>query len=319
MSRAADNLTQERIQQLLAAVGVEAQEDAGHNVDALEYNWREPHFFSKDQLERLDGFAERVAQSCTEKFTQLYHSDFNVTITLVKQHFASDLKVSDESQRDCYLAFNADPDQPFGLVGIPYRTAIFWATQLLGDTKSAEDADRDLSQLEESLLFDIACGVVQAFSDSYALCDLHPGSEIVRNQMPIELDGTEELLKITFSVEKTDLERSSEAYFLVLCNKLRPVVAQDIQTSEALSAQDISNAMLNHIQDLPVSVTAQLAHATSSFQEIMNLQVGDILLLDKEVDEPTELIVEGKTVLRGRPAQSDGQYAVVITELCNAK
>ena len=319
MSSAADSLTKDKIQQLLAAVGVESEEDTRHNMDALEYNWREPHFLSKDQLGRLDSFAQEVAQNCTEKFTQLYHSDFNVTITLATQHFANELIASNHSPGDCYLAFNSDPDQPFGLVGIPYQTAIVWATQLLGDTKSAENADRELSQLEESLLFDIACGVVKAFSDSCDNYDLHPGSEIVGDQMPLELDGTEELCKIAFSVENIDLEKSSEAYFLVLCDKLRPVVGQEVQTSEDFSAQDISKAMLSHIQDIPVSITAQLAHALSSFQEIMSLQVGDILLLDKRVNEPIELIAEGKTILRGRPARSDGKHAVVITELCNTK
>lgn len=319
MSDAADNLTKEKIQQLIAAVGVESEEDTRHNIDALEYNWHQPHFFSKDQLRKLDNFTEKVAQSCTEKFTQLYHSDFNVTITLTTQHFANELIASNNNQSDCYLTFNSDTDQPFGLVGIPYQTAIVWATQLLGDTNSVENSDRDLSQLEESLLFDIACGVVKAFSDSYDNYDLHPGSEIVKGQMPIELDGTEELCKITFSVKKADLEKSSEAYFLFPCDKLRSVTGQKVQTSEDFSAQDISKAMLSHIQDMPVSVTVQLAHAMLSFQEIMSLQADDILLLDKRVNEPTELIVEGKVILRGRPAKSEGKHAVVITELCNTK
>lgn len=44
----------------------------------------------------------------------------------------------------------------------------------------------------------------------------------------------------------------------------------------------------------------------------MNLQVNDMLLLDKSVDEPIELIVEGKAVFSGRPAKSGGKYAAVI-------
>jgi flagellar motor switch protein FliM len=46
----------------------------------------------------------------------------------------------------------------------------------------------------------------------------------------------------------------------------------------------------------------------------MGLRPGDILLLDKKVDEPVELIIQGQTFFRGRPAKSAGRYAVVITE-----
>ncbi|MHC4498092.1 MAG: FliM/FliN family flagellar motor switch protein, partial [Planctomycetota bacterium] len=62
-----------------------------------------------------------------------------------------------------------------------------------------------------------------------------------------------------------------------------------------------------------VSVTAQLASALVPFEQILNLRVGDVLLLEKEVGEPVELIVEGLTVVCGQPARSAGKYAVAVT------
>jgi len=312
------NLGREKIQQILASIGSQKANESD-KVEAAEYNWHQPHYFSSNQLEKLDAFTEKVAQSCAEKFVQLYNSDFNVTITSTTQHFADELIASDSNQGDCYLNFSSVPDQPFGLVGIPDQTAIVWTTQLLGDTNSVENSDRDLSQLEQSLLFDIACGVVKAFSNSCENYDLHPGSEIVRNQIPIELNGTEELCKITFSVEKADSENSYEAYFLILCDKLKPVVGQNVQAGEDSSSETIAKAMLGHVHKLPVSVTAQLASTVLTLEEIMSLNVDDILLLEKSVTEPAELIAEGQTILRGQPAKSDGNHAVVITELCSKK
>ena len=77
--------------------------------------------------------------------------------------------------------------------------------------------------------------------------------------------------------------------------------------------------MLDHVHKTPVSITAQLASAKLTFEEIMSLQVNDVLLLDKSVNEPAELIVEKQTIFRGQPAKSDGNHAVVITELCDTK
>ncbi len=312
------NLNREKMQQIIASIGSQKVDDSD-KVEATEYNWHQPHCFSSDQLKELDNFTAKVAQACAEKFAQLYNGDFNVTITSTTQHFANEFTVSNDPQSDYYLAFGTGQDQPFGLVGMPGQTAIAWATQLLGDTKSAENSDRDLSQLEQSLLFDIAFSVVKALSDSCDNYDLHPSSKIVRGQMPIELEDTEELCKITFNVKKSDSENPSEAYFLILSDKLKPIVGQKIQSSKEFSAEDIAKAMLSYVYKLPTSITAQLASAVLTFEEIMSLQVDDILLLDKKANELVELIVEGQTILRGRPAKSDGKYAVVITNLCGAE
>ena len=311
------NLGREKIQQVLASVGSQKTDDSD-KVEAVEYNWHQPNYFSSKQLEKLDSFTEKVAQNWARKFTQLYHNDFNVAVVSTTQHFADEFITGNDAQGDYYLALGAE-DQTFGLIGMPNQTAISWVTQLLGDTKSAENSDRDLSQLEQSLLFDIASGVIGALSASYDHHDLHPVGEIVNGRMPVKLKSTEELCKITFSIKKADSENSFDAYFLIFCEKLRPVAGEKVQAGEDFSAQDISKAMLGHLQDIPVSVTVRLVHTMFNFHEIMSLQVDDILLLDKNVNEPVELIVEGQTLFRGRSAKSDGKHAVMITELCNTK
>jgi flagellar motor switch protein FliM len=67
------------------------------------------------------------------------------------------------------------------------------------------------------------------------------------------------------------------------------------------------------MQEMTVEVSVQLASTMVTFGDIMNLQVNDVLLLDKPVDEPVELIVAGRAVYGGRLAKSDGQYAVAIS------
>ncbi len=312
------NLSREKIQQILASIGSQRADDS-NKVETAEYNWHQPHCFSSDQLKKLDNFTAKVAQACAEKFAQLYNGDFDVTITSTTQHFADEFTTSGNAQSDYYLAFGTGQDQLFGLVGMPGQTAIAWASQLLGDTKSEENSDRDLSQLEQSLLFDIAFSIVKALSDSYDDYDLHPSSEIVRGQMPIELENTEELCKITFNVKKSDSENSSDAYFLILCDKLKPIAGQNIQSGKESSAEDIAKAMLGHVYKIPVSITAQLASTVLTFEEAMSLQVDDILLLNKKVNELVKLIVNGRTVLCGQPAKSEGKYAVAITKLYGIK
>lgn len=309
-----NNLSREKIQQLLAAAGSKPAEDTSQ-IEATEYNWHQPHYFSSDQLGKLDDFTEKVAQACAEKFASLYRADFNATIASTTQHFADEFlnQVSDAGKNDYYLAFGTDQEHPCGLIGIPHQTAVIWTTQLLGDSESKEDSGRNLSQLEESLLSDITSTVIEAFSSSYDNCDFQPAGSIDKGRLHLELQSTEELCKITFNVKKADSENSSEAYILIPCRKLEPVVGETTQAGNKFSAKDISKAILVHLQQMPVTVTAQLASVMPTFEEIMNLQVNDILLLGKKIDESVGLIVEGRQLFQGRPAKSTGKYAVVIT------
>ena len=189
---------------------------------------------------------------------------------------------------------------------------------MLGDPESeVEDSGRDLSQLEESLLLDLLSALIKAFSQKY--WDFKPDKNIVRRLFPIELKGTEEICKITFDVKKADQEKGTEAYIMLRCSKLESVVGKAEEAVGSFSADDISKAILGHMQKMPVFITAQLASTALTLKEIMSLEVGDILLLDKKVNEPIELITSGRTALLGQPARLSGKNAVVITELFTDK
>jgi len=315
---AADNLSREKIQQLLAAVGSEPTEDTTQ-IEATDYDWQRPHYFSSEQLKRLEDLTKEVAKEMAEKFAKFCNNEFEVTVVSTTQHFAAELlnEASEGKQNNYYLAFGSDqsPPQADGLIRIPTQTAFIWATQLLGDSESEEDSGRDLSQLEESLLLDIASELVEAFSSPCQSCDFQPDESIVKKRLPLELKGTEELCKIIFQVKKTNAERRSEAYILILCNKLEPGLGKTVQAAGEFSAEDISKAILDRMQQMPVSITAQLASAVLTFEEIINLRPDDILLLNKSIDEPIELLVDGRAVCHGWPAKSAGHYAVVITEV----
>jgi len=311
--RVTKSMSRGKIQQLLMAIGSAPKEDAAQ-VDAAQYNWQEPHYFNKEQLVKLGNFADTVASAMAKRFTKFCRSEFDVTISTTTQHYAYEiLSQLDGEQRDYYLPFGISHEHMCGLIGMPGQTAVNWATQLLGDSESGKDPGRDLSQLEESLLLDLASALVELFSGPDKSLNFQAAQNIVRGQWPLEPEGTEEICKISFDVKKAGSEKSSEAYFLILCSELTPIAGSTAQDSDSLSTEDIPKVILGHLQEMPVLITSQLASVVLSFEELMNLQADDILLLDKRVDQPVELVVDGRTVYYGRPAKSAGKYAVAIT------
>jgi flagellar motor switch protein FliM len=325
ISTGGDNLSRDRIpcgvshcgkiQQLLAAVGCGPTEDTAQ-IETVEHNWHRPYYFSSEQLKKLNDFTEEIAAAAAVKLATLAHSNFNVTIVSTTQHYADELlgQVSGGQKGDYYLALGANIDHPCGFISISSQAATILATQLLGDLESEKSPERKLLQLEESLLLDIASTFVEAFSASCKNHNFHPAKSFVRGQWPLELQGTEEVCKIVFAVKKGESGDRAELYLLITCCELERAAIVTTQAAGKSSATDISKALLEYIRQVPVPVTVQLASTMLSFKEIINIQIDDILLLDKKIDEPIELIAGDRTVCRGRPAKSAGEYAMVITE-----
>ncbi len=309
-----NNLTKPKIQQLLAAVGTAPAED-NSNIEAEEHNWSVPHYFSNKQLTKLSDFTEQLAKSIAEKFVDSCRSQFEVTIDPITQSFADEFvkKTTNEEQNVFYLPFGSNQENQFGLLCIPEQTAILWSKLLLGDTEAEENADRKLSELEKSLLLDLASAVIKAFSDLYTTCDLQPAGGIEYERCPLEFQGTEELCQISLNIKKTDTENNTTAYFLIPCSKLETMAGKITESKSQTSPEDISKMILEHLEKTRISVTVQLASVELSFEEMMDLQADDIVLLDKKVNEPLEIVVEERTVCYGWPAQSAGKYAVTIS------
>jgi flagellar motor switch protein FliM len=314
----ANSMSRKKIQQLLKIVGSEPAEDT--QVEATEYNWKESHYFNNEQLVKLGFFTKSAAGAMAQKFSRFFRSGYNVTAASTTQHYVHEFlgNLTDGEQEEYYIAFGEESESAnggCGLVGIPEQVAHNWARQLLGDSGSEKEPGGDLTQLEESLLLDLVSALIEAFSGNNISFDLHTAKGIVKGQWPLEIESTEELCKITFDIKKADSENGSEIYFLILCSKLAPAAGKAEQDSVDFSAEEVSKAILGHLHEMSVLITGQLATTVLTFEEIMDLQVDDILVLDKRIDQPAELIVDGRTFYYGCPAKSAGKHAVTITNM----
>jgi flagellar motor switch protein FliM len=322
MTRKTDNKTSRtKMQQLLAAIG-SRQTDASKNMDVPPYDWYQPHCFNGAQMKKLSALTAKLATCLAAKFGALCQKCSEVAIVSTSEHFSAQFIGQGQTDQDdkskgpvnYYLPFASGQEEPCGFVSIPPQTALVWTTQLLGDTESKENTTRPLSDLEVSLLFDMAKLIVDAISAAAEKISFRNTSTAVMDRLPLQLKGTEEFCKITFKMKKQDSETASEAHILILCDKLIPLVTDSTQAAGKFSDKEIVRAMQNHIEKIAIPITVQLATVAVTLEEALNLSPGDILILDKKIDEPVHLLVNGKAIFRGRCAKSAGHYAIAITE-----
>jgi flagellar motor switch protein FliM len=313
MAPSTNHLGRARIGQLLAAVGsLPATEPT---PQATPYDWRDPHCFNADQQNRLAQAFGQVATRMAEIFTRSRGGTCEVSLKAFTQHFAGDLCQHLDLDREYCLAFAPDKGALCGFVSIASQTALTWVTWLLGDTDSTRDPAQALSALEGSLLSDLFTAVLEAFlAPLRTPHNLKPVASLCQSQPSLPFELTDEVAQIVFQVKSGDQGKPGEMTLVLPCSRLAALAGKTATPTPKIAPQELSRALMEHLQEVPVTVRATLASTTVPFHEVLDLGPGDILLLDKPMDGLMELTFDGHTVFRGRPARSEGRYAVVILE-----
>ncbi|HON91887.1 MAG TPA: FliM/FliN family flagellar motor switch protein [Sedimentisphaerales bacterium] len=310
-----DHLGKTRIGQLLAAVGSVPVQETPARGDLKPYDWRDPHYLNSDQLNRLAAIMSQVAARLGDVFTRFFSRDFDVAPTAVTQLFGADLHRGFDVNDSYCQAFGPEKEPPCGFFAASSQTTLGWVSRLLGDTDSASNPNRSLSSLEESLLSDLVAAVVEVFLASLRPQEILTSTGRLSKGAPaIQFEPTQEICRITFQARENEKNDPSNLTFVLACDRLAALVGKTPPTPQQATAKELSQALMEHLQQMAVTVTARLATIQIGFQEILDLAPGDILLLDKSIHDLVELTIEGRPVFQGRPAQSDGHYAIVLKD-----
>ncbi|HEY4000659.1 MAG TPA: flagellar motor switch protein FliN [Candidatus Xenobia bacterium] len=98
-----------------------------------------------------------------------------------------------------------------------------------------------------------------------------------------------------------------------------PVTSKSIQFGalEGSASPGGAPSSIDLLRDVPLEVQAQLGKTRKLVREILKLNVGSIVELDKEAGEPIDILVNNKLIARGEVVEIDGNYGVRITEITN--
>jgi flagellar motor switch protein FliN/FliY len=75
---------------------------------------------------------------------------------------------------------------------------------------------------------------------------------------------------------------------------------------------------LDILLDVPVGLTVELGSCNLPMRDVLNLNIGSVVQLDKVADAPVELHVNNKLVARGEVVVVENRFGIKITELLGA-
>lgn len=317
-------LSQSEIDNLLAALST-GELDANDIPDASEkqvkqYDFKRPAKFSKEHLRTLEIMFEHYGRLLTTHLPVYLRKSVQVSVT--------------SSESVTFSEFTNALSNPviLGIVNfnpLPGSVIIEMATQLgfamidrmLGGQGTPLDKKREFSEIELTILDKIVVIFMQMLREPWKnVVDLNPTLErIETNAQFVQIISPSDMIAIvTMNVKIGDVEG--------LVNICLPFVTlEDVMdklntkfwysTMKNDKGEDYETQIETLIRKVDIPVKAILGNSKISVSDFMNLQLGDIIRLDRGVDENMDVYVGNIRKFQALPGSSKDNYAVRISTI----
>jgi flagellar motor switch protein FliM len=292
-------------------------EEASSNRIVTSYDFKHPARVNKDQLRTLENLHDNFARLLSSTFSGAMRAVVDVDTAFVDQTTYAEFIMS-LSNPSCSYQFTLGPTNGQAIIDFAMPVVFAFVDRIFGGKGSSQGVDaRQLSQIEMGVIAKIVKRVVEDLETTW--------ESILRVEISdIELETNPEFMQITASSEIVILlafeVNSTNASGLVsLCypfftlESILPRLGQ--QTYVRQGRQNRDETIRQNRQRLTktyMPIVAELAAGRASFQELQDLQVGDVLKLETEINEPTIIYVAGEPKFLGRPGRVGRRNAVQI-------
>ena len=161
------------------------------------------------------------------------------------------------------------------------------------------------------------------FKDAWKICyDINPYLEVIEinPQLAQVVSPLEMVIIITISIKIGETEDFMNV--CLPCLMLEPI-ADKLNTrfwfagTSASSAKDYSQYLQRVVETTDIPLTVVLGNNTIKIRDLLELQAGDVIPLDKPKDADAELYLGSKLKFYGQVGQMGNKLAFKINKACN--
>ncbi|MCP4452089.1 MAG: hypothetical protein GY809_11550 [Planctomycetes bacterium] len=302
-----------KIQQILAAIGSHAEPNEADETAHDAHNWHQVRYFNELQLQAVEDLGRKATPLLAGALKRAFREEFVVEWAQVHETISSQYR-HNALEDNAFLPFQTrDEPAVYGALVLPMTTVQGWATRLLGGSPEDREAGA-MSTLEITLLSDIAISLVDAFSSSYML-PFQPLPPLSVSHMSTPMEDTDELCTMGFTFREEQAESgASQSFSIVMpCVQLADTLEGLVHPARP-SGEKLSEALHEHVDNISVQIKAEFASTRLTLEQAMDLNVGDVLLMDKALNDPMALKINNRLVFYGKPVQCEDHYAVEVTD-----
>jgi flagellar motor switch protein FliM len=329
-----DILSQEEVDALLSAVsagGVETEVSSAPSDDmsslastdadkALSlYDFRRPDRVSKDQMRTLQNLHEGYARQFSTTLTNFLRTFVEIELVSVDQLTYSEFVMS-ISNPSCIFVFKMEPLEGSAIIEINPSLVFFIIDRLFGGQGRPSEQNRELTLIEQNVIHRIVerglndlknvwehIGVFSPRIETYETNPQFvqiapPGETVILISLEVRMENASGLMSLCFP-------------YLLLESVIANLSVESWMSAQSTTTIETRSVLEHEIEalTLPLSVVVGQTHLT--IRDLLQLQQGDVLVLDKQKDTDLMVKIGKKTKMSGKAGIIGRKKAVKISAI----
>lgn len=317
-------LSQDEIDALLSALTTGPSQpqqsrisDDSHNKKIRVYDFRRPNKFSKEQIHTIQAINDNYARLLASFLSAHLRTVVQMTVHSVEQLTYEEFIRSLPNQTIINI-FQMEPLEGNAMLEINPTLGFTMIDRLFGGTGQPPEKIRELTDIERIVIEKVVVRMLQILKEAWEnVIQLKPKLEMIEmNPLFTQIVSPSEMVVlISFRTQLADIEGLMNLCipFIVL----EPIISKLSAhfwfsgTAREMTPESISKIQ-KRIEKATVNISAILGKATITVKELVELQSGDVIMLDSKVKEPIELMVGSKKKYLGSPGVLGSKSAVQI-------
>ncbi len=322
-------MSQSEINELLNSLtnpGSQEQKTVETNAKKVrDYDFKTPKKLSKEQIKIVSGIYENFSRQLSSYFSGILrtYSQINI-LSIEEQHYYE----YNNALPDTVLIGIIDLSTIEGSILVDISNSITYnlIERLLGGgaRESSIIPDREFSEIEISLMQRIMQQIAIYTKDAWSGLAKAEASlkSIETNSRLIQAIAMDEIVLIVI-MEVNIGNIKGTINFCIPCMHIDPLINKINQSRYASkrlqdSAQEeiVKESLVSNVKESSLEVSAVLGETVLSLQEIINLQVGDVIKLDKDVTSDLKInIKNGATWFYGTPGVRKKKKVIKVNKV----
>lgn len=320
----ADVLSQNEIDNLLKQLS-SGELDVGDmeetpSVKVKEYDFSRPAKFSKEHLRTLEIIFEHFGRLLSSNLPAYFRK--NVQVEVMNSEAVTYSEFSNALSNPVLLGVvNMAPLKGNIIMEIATNIGYAIIDRMLGGFGEPLDKMRDFSEIELSVLERIFNIIIDLLREPWKnVVEITPYLERIEtnSQFAQIISPSEMIAIVTININIGGVEG--------LMNVCLPYITlEDIMdklntkywfsTMQARDEQSYSESIEAVINKALIPISAELGTSTIMVMDFINLQVGDIIKLNKKIEDELDVYVGNIVKFKALPGSSEKKYAVKVTEI----
>ena len=328
-----DILSQEEVDALLTAVSSEGADsdigsivsaDGGDEAEAREktltlYDFRRPDRVSKDQMRTLQNLHEGYARLFSTTLTNFLRTFVEIELISVDQLTFSEFVMS-ISNPSCIYVFKMEPLEGNAIVEINSSLVFFIIDRLFGGQGRPSEQNRELTQIEQNVMHRIVergladlkdiwehIGVFSPKIETYETNPQFvqiapPGETVILISLEVRMQNASGLMSLCFP-------------YMLLDSVINNLSGESWMSSQSSTTQETKEMLSHEINSLTLPVSAVIGQIKLSIRDLLQLQRGDILCIEKKKNTDLLIQIGNKTKMEGKTGLVGRKKAIEITKI----